>query len=45
MKSKFNYNGGGIAIGGDELWSFDNDFARNVVISGVVNSSSFHIKN
>ena len=39
IKSKFTYNGGGIAIDGGS-WSFGNDFARNVVIFGVDSSSS-----
>ena len=43
-KSKFTYNGRGIGFGGDGSWSFGNDFARNVVIFGVDNSSSFHTR-
>ena len=38
IKSKFTHNGRGIAIDGGS-WSFGNDFARNVVIFGVDNSS------
>ena len=44
-KSKFNYNGRGIAFDGEGSWSFDHDFARNVVIFGVDNSSSSHTDN
>ena len=42
IKSEFIYNGQGIALDGDGSWSFGNDFARNVVIFGVDNSSSSH---
>ena len=41
-KSKFTYNGRGIAFDGKGYWSFDNDTARNVIIFGVDNSSSFN---
>ena len=34
------YSGYGIAFVGAVSWSFDNDFARNVVIFGVDNKSS-----
>ena len=34
-KSKFTYNGWGIAFDGKGFWSFDNDTARNVIIFGV----------
>ena len=37
---KFIYNGWARAFDGEGSWSFANDFARNVVISGVDNSSS-----
>ena len=40
IKIKFTYNGQGIAFDGKGSWSFGNDFARNVVIFGVDNSSS-----
>ena len=39
------YIGYGIAFDGAGLWSFGNDFDRNVVISGVDNSSSSHTDN
>ena len=41
-KSKYVYNGYGIAFDGDGSWSFGNDFARNSVFFGVNNSSSSH---
>ena len=44
-KSKFIYNGQGKAFDGESSWSFDNDFAKNVVIFGVDNSSSSHTYN
>ena len=45
MKSKFTYNDQGIAFDGEGSWSFDNDYARNIVIFGVDNSSSSHTDN
>ena len=45
IKSEFAYNGRGIAFDGEGSWSFDDDFARNVVIFGVDNSSSYHTDN
>ena len=39
-KSKYVYIGYGIAFDGLGSWSFGNDFARNVIIFGVDNSSS-----
>ena len=36
------YSGYGITFGSAGSWSFGNDFARNVVIFGVDNSSSSH---
>ena len=40
-KSELNHNGWGIAL--DEgFWSFDNDYAKNVVIFAVDYSSSSH---
>ena len=45
VKSKFNYNSRGIAFDGEDLSSFDNDFARNVVTLGIDNSSSSHTNN
>ena len=41
----FNYNGPGIAFDGKGMWSYDNDFARNVIILIVDNSSSSHTDN
>ena len=41
----FNYNGPGIAFDGKGMWSYDNDFARNVIILLVDNSSSSHTDN
>ena len=43
--SKVTYNGRGIPFDGADSWNFINDFARNVVIFGVDNSSSSHIDN
>ena len=40
IKSRFNQNGRGTVFNGEGSWSFDNDFARNVVIFGVDNNSS-----
>ena len=43
---KFVYSGYGIiAFDGKSSWSFVNDYARNVVIFGVDNSSSSHSDN
>ena len=44
-KSKFTYNGQGIAFDGKGYWIFDNYTARNIAIFGVDNSSSSHIDN
>ena len=44
-KGKYVYSAYGIAFDGAGSWSFGYDFARNVVIFGVDNSSSFHIDN
>ena len=44
-KEKFVYSGYGIAFDGKGEWSFGNDTARNVIIFGVDNSSSFHTDN
>ena len=41
-KEKYVYNGYGIIFDNGGFWSFDNDTARNVIIFGVVNSSSSH---
>ena len=35
----------GIAFDGKGEWNFGNDFARNVIIFGVDNSSSYHTDN
>ena len=42
-KSKYIYIDYGIGFDGAGKWSFDNDFARNVVILAVDNHSSSHI--
>ena len=44
-KSKFTFNGRGIAFDGNGMWSFANYFVRNVVIFGVDNTSSSHTDN
>ena len=44
-KGKYIYSGYGITFGSAGSWSFDNGFARNVVIFGVDNSSSSHSDN
>ena len=38
-KSKFTYNGWGIAFDGRGMWDFGNSFARNVLIFGIDNTS------
>ena len=45
VKSKFTYNGQRIAFDGEGSWGFGNDFARNVIVFDVDNSSSFHTNN
>ena len=45
IKSKFTYNGRGIAFDAKGLWSFGKGFAGNVVIFGVDKSSSSHTDN
>ena len=45
VESIFTYNGLGIVFDGKCSWSFGNDFARNVVIFVVDNSSSSHTHN
>ena len=42
IKNKFTYNGQGIEFDKTGSWSVYNDYARNVVIFGVDNSSSSH---
>ena len=44
-KEKYVYSGYGITFDSAVWWSFDNDFARNVIIFGVDNSSSSHSDN
>ena len=44
-KEKYVYSGYGIKCDSAGSWSFDNDFARNVIIFGVDNSSSSHTNN
>ena len=41
-KSKYVHSGYRIAFDGADLWSFVNNFARNVAIFGVDNSPSSH---
>ena len=45
IKSRFISNARGIAFDREGLWTFGNDFARNVVIFGVNNNSSAHTSN
>ena len=45
IKSKFTCNGQGIAFDGKSSWSFGYDFARNVVIFAVNNTSLSHTGN
>ena len=47
MQTEVNltYNGRGIAYDGEGSWSFGNGFARNIIIFGVDNSSSYHTDN
>ena len=44
-KEKYVYSGHGITLGSGGSWSFNNDFARNVVIFGVDNSSLSYCDN
>ena len=44
-KEKYVYSGYGTAYDAKGKWSFGNDYARNIVIFGVVNSSSSHADN
>ena len=44
-KEKYVYSRYGITFDSAGSWSFDNDFARNVIIFGVDVSSSFHSEN
>ena len=45
IKSKFIYKSWGLAFNWEGLWSFGNEFARNVVFFGVDNSSLSHNNN
>ena len=45
IECKFIHNGQSIVFDGEGSWIFRNDFARNVVIFGVGNSSLFHTDN
>ena len=45
MIKKYVYSGYGIPFDSGGSWCFDNDFARNVIIFGVDNSSSSHSDN
>ena len=44
-KEKYVYGGYRIIFDSEGEWSFGNDYARNVIIFGVNNSSSFHSDN
>ena len=44
-KEKYVYSGYGITFDSAGKWSFDNGTARNVIITGVDNSSSSHSDN
>ena len=44
-KSKFTYNGRGIAFDRKGMWSFGNGLFRNVADFGVDNTSSYHTDN
>ena len=44
-KEKWVYSGHGLAFDGASWWNFGNDFANNVAIRGVHNSSSSHADN
>ena len=45
VKCKCTYNGWGMAFHGEGPWSFGNDFAGNVVLFSVDNSSSSYTDN
>ena len=45
IKNKFTCNAQRIVFFGEDSWSFGYEFARNVVIFGVDNSSSSHTDN
>ena len=44
-REKYVYSGYGIIFDSGGSWSFDNCFARNVIIFRVYNSSSSHVDN
>ena len=44
-KEKYVYSGYGITFDSTGSWSFNNDFARNVILFGVNSSSSSHSDN
>ena len=44
-KEKYAYSGYGTAFDGKGSWSFNDDFAGNIIIFGVDNSSSSHTFN
>ena len=44
-EEKYVYSGYGIAFDGKGSWSFNDDFARNVIIFGVDSSLSSHTDN
>ena len=44
-KEKYVYSGFGVVFDEDGRWSFGNDFARNVIIFGIDNSSTTHTDN
>ena len=44
-KEKYVYGGYGIAFDGKSLWRFSDEFAWNVIISGIGNGSSSHTDN
>ena len=43
-KTNFTYNGRRITFDGNDMWSYGNDFARNLIF-GVDNFSSSHTSN
>ena len=43
-KTKFTYNGYGIAFDGSNSWNFGDEFAQNVLIFGVENALSKNLK-
>ena len=45
IKKSMCIGGYGIAFDGTGLWSFNNDYAKNVITFGADNSSIFHADN